>query len=93
MRVRWTTPARRSFAAAGEYVAERNPAAAVRMVDLILDQTAALADFPRRGRPGRVDGTRELVIAGTPYVVAYRIRDDVEIVGFLHARQQWPKRF
>ncbi len=63
------------------------------MVELVLDQTAALADFPRRGRPGRVGGTRELVIVGTPFIVVYRIRDAVEIVGFLHARQQWPGRF
>jgi toxin ParE1/3/4 len=43
------------------------------------------------GRPGRVSGTRELVIPGTPYIVPYRVRGGkLEILRILHATQRWP---
>ncbi len=94
MRVRWTRPAREDLVSAGEYVAERDPVAAVRMAARIQEQTGALSQFPMRGRAGRVPGTRELVIVGTPYVVTYELRaDGIAIVGFLHGRQSWPSEF
>jgi toxin ParE1/3/4 len=46
------------------------------------------------GRPGRVKGTRELVIVGTPYIVAYRIKGDaVQVLRVLHGAQKWPQGF
>jgi toxin ParE1/3/4 len=94
VKVRWTSPALREFVAAGERVAANDPRAAETMLATIVDQTESLAEFPYRGRPGRVAGTRELVIAGTPFVVAYQIRGDViAIVGFLHGRRRWPASF
>jgi toxin ParE1/3/4 len=43
------------------------------------------------GRPGRIDGTRELVINSTPYIAAYRIEGEtVRILRVLHGAQQWP---
>ena len=82
------------LASAGEYIADRDPVAAARVIERILEQTQALSQFPLRGRAGRVPGSRELVVANTPYVVAYELRDDcIAIVGFLHAKQRWPDRF
>jgi toxin ParE1/3/4 len=53
-----------------------------------------LQEFPMIGRKGRVEGTRELVIAGTPYIVPYRVRDDVvQIITVLHNAQRWPDQF
>ena len=53
-----------------------------------------LADFPLSGRDGRVDGTRELVIPGTQYIVAYRVVDSgVEILAIMHGARQWPEKF
>jgi addiction module RelE/StbE family toxin len=47
--------------------------------------------FPEMGRPGRIEGTRELVISRTPYIAAYRIAGDtVRILRVLHGAQQWP---
>ena len=47
--------------------------------------------FPEMGHPGRIDGTRELVISNTPYIAAYRIADNsVRILRVLHGAQQWP---
>lgn len=54
----------------------------------------ALKGHPEMGRPGRVEGTRELVIPGTPFIVAYRcFKKRLEILGFIHAARRWPERF
>jgi plasmid stabilization system protein ParE len=46
------------------------------------------------GREGRVTGTRELVIRGTPFIVAYRLeRNEVSILAVMHAARKWPGEF
>lgn len=53
-----------------------------------------LQDHPQLGRPGRVPGTRELVIGGTPYVVPYRVKNQqVEILALYHGARRWPEQF
>jgi toxin ParE1/3/4 len=75
------------------YIAEDNPAAAGRVAGTILAAVDRLADLPNLGRPGRVAGTRELVIPGTAYVIPYRLRGDrLEIIAVFHGRQRWPAR-
>lgn len=94
MRVRWTTPAREQFVSAYEYIAEENRAAAARTADVIWESTQLLARHPMAGREGRVGGTRELVIAGTPFLVAYRIeKNEVHVLAVLHAAREWPEEF
>jgi addiction module RelE/StbE family toxin len=74
-------------------IAEDNPPAANRMVLRIRTAVARLATSPGLGRPGRVTGTRELVIPGTPYIVPYRVKGDiVQIITVLHSAQRWPDR-
>jgi addiction module RelE/StbE family toxin len=90
-RVRWTRRARRRLHELGLYIEARNPAAAARMVTKIARSIERLGREPGRGRPGRIDGTRELVIVGTPYLVAYRVHvNDVEILTIQHGAQRWP---
>ncbi len=75
------------------YIAHDSPTAASRLAASLLTAVERLADMPNLGRPGRVSGTRELVVAGTPYLIAYRVRSNrVEIIGVFHGRQKWPKR-
>jgi toxin ParE1/3/4 len=94
MRVRWTTPAREQFVSAFEYIAEENRRAAARIADQIWESTQLLGRHPMAGREGRVAGTRELVISGTPFVVAYRIeKSEVRILAVLHASREWPEEF
>jgi toxin ParE1/3/4 len=75
------------------YVAEKNPWAAIDMGDAIEAAMQRLADHPQIGRPGRFKGSRELVVGGTPYVIAYRIEADaLVILRLLHGAQRWPRR-
>jgi toxin ParE1/3/4 len=60
--------------------------------DRIRVQVEGLVQFPESGRPGRIEGTRELVIQRTPYIAAYRITGNtVRILRVLHGAQQWPE--
>jgi toxin ParE1/3/4 len=93
VKIDWLPIAERNRASQLAYVAERNPQAAIDMGDAIEAAVRRLADHPRIGRPGRIRGTRELVVSGTPYVVAYRVeRDAVVILRLLHGAQRWPSR-
>lgn len=91
MRVRWTTLAADDLNRIREYIKKDNPSAAARVSRLLLDSIVNLSDFPLAGRRGRIEGTRELVFSGLPYVVVYRIRTDaVEILRIYHGAQSWP---
>jgi toxin ParE1/3/4 len=79
--------------AIAEYIARDNPVAAHAMRDAILRQVGRLAEHPRMGRLGRVKGTRELIVAGTSYIVAYRVAaKKVTILRILHGARQWPEK-
>jgi toxin ParE1/3/4 len=89
----WTPRARRHLLNISAYIAQDNPTAARQTVDRIRDAVAHLAVHPAMGRVGRITGTRELVIAGTPYIVAYRVRKgSVRILAVMHSSQRWPSK-
>ena len=91
MRVRWLRIALSNLVAEAEYISEDNPAAAVRTVQTIVAAVEHLTRFPALGRPGRVLGTRELEVSGTPYIVPYRVRGQtVQILRVFHAARKWP---
>lgn len=77
-----------------DFVAADKPQAALEQDASITSAVARLGAFPRMGRTGRMRGTRELVVSGTPFIVVYRIQDEageVQVIRFLHGAQQWPK--
>jgi toxin ParE1/3/4 len=97
MRVRWTDPAQTDFLEILGYIARDNPAAAARLGRRLLAAINPLTTQPRLGRPGRVAGTRELVISRLPYVAIYRIVEathtatsQVEVLRVIHGARQWP---
>lgn len=94
MRVLWTDAALEDLNAQTEYIAQYNPSKAAELFQHVLDVVDNLARFPLLGREGRVAGTRELIIGNTPYIVAYRLRDNfAEVVAVKHAAQNWPTHF
>jgi len=77
-----------------EYIAADDPAAAISLIERLRAAVERLAASPEIGRPGRVTGTRELVIPGTPYIFPYRVGGEVvQIITVLHGAQRWPDRF
>ena len=80
--------------AIGDFIARDNPVAAKQLVVSLVASVDALRDHPNLGRPGRLAETRELVVAGTPYIVPYRVLgDDVEILAVFHGACRWPRAF
>lgn len=52
----------------------------------------ALGDFPALGRPGRVLGTRELVIDRYPLIIPYRVvGDELQVLRVFHTSRKPPK--
>lgn len=90
MKVRWTPEAERDRLTIWDYVAARDPDAALRIDRAFSDAVARLADFPMLGHEGTVAGTREL----TPhrrYRLVYQIAGDtVWILVLIHTARQWP---
>jgi len=94
MRVRWLQKALRNLDAEASYIAADDDAAARLVVARVLAAVDTLADLPSLGRPGRVPGTRELVVRKTRYIVPYRIRGEtVEILRVFHASRRLPDRW
>ena len=90
MTVVWTKPARRDRIGIIKYISERDPDAAAWFNTRFSEAIKMLVCFPQSGRPGRVQGTRELVIH-TNYIIVYKLVDDaIAIVNILHASQQYP---
>ena len=88
---KWSAWAQADREAVFDYIEADNLRAAVAVDKRISDRVNSLARLPRSGRPGRVEGTRELVIIRTPYIVAYRIvGDTVHVLRVLHSSRQWP---
>ena len=95
MNIQWSDEAIDDLRNLHAFIARDNPAAARKMALTIVEAVETdLPGNPRMGRPGRVNGTRELVITHTPYVVPYRIKADaIQILRVYHGARRWPDSF
>lgn len=94
MKVRWTMPAANQLGNIFEHIADDNRVAAERTVRRIHEAIRRTGGMPYSGRVGRVPGTREIVVASTPYVIAYRIVEKtIHVLAVLHGAQDWPQTF
>ncbi len=94
MKIKWARLALADLDQAAEFISQDNPEAAKRTVKRIRDAARLLSDQPNAGRPGRVHGTRELVIADTPFILPYRVvKNTVQILRVLHGARKWPEQF
>ena len=75
------------------YIAKDNPEAADKVANKIWQTTRLLSDHPAMGKPGRVPGTREMVVSGTSYILPYRVAaNEVQILRVLHGARKWPEK-
>ncbi|MCU7960087.1 MAG: type II toxin-antitoxin system RelE/ParE family toxin [gamma proteobacterium symbiont of Bathyaustriella thionipta] len=94
MKLIWSPEARVDLREIVIYLADKNPYAARNLHERIEDAATMLIDTPYIGRPGRVPGTREWVIAETSCILPYQIQPDrVEILRIYHSARHWPKTF
>ena len=94
MRLTWSAFALADRDAIFTHIEADSPRAAIAVDEHIAQAVLRLVAFPESGRPGRVPGTRELVIPRTPYVAAYALAPDrIRILRVLHGAQMWPEDF
>lgn len=93
VRIVWSRRAIRHLVAVRDYIAKDTPENAGAVPARIVKSVDLLANQPQMGRPGRVPGTRELVVPDTPYIIPYRVRGEyLELIAVLHGRRRWPKK-
>jgi addiction module RelE/StbE family toxin len=93
MKIRWSPTAVSDLESIRDDIAVDSPRAARKVAARIKEAVNRLINFPLSGRAGRVSGTLELVIPGTPYIAAYAIEGEEVLIGaVLHGRQDWPER-
>lgn len=91
MKIRWTEGANNNLGQVEGFIAQDNPPAAVVTVNKIIETAQMLADYPTVGKRGRERGTRELVVAGLPYIVIYTVlREELVILRVLHTSMKYP---
>jgi toxin ParE1/3/4 len=91
MKVVWSRRAIRHLVYLREYIEKDSEQNAALVAKRILKAVDLLQSHPEMGRPGRVVGTRELVVPGTPYLIPYRVRRErLELIAVFRGRQKWP---
>jgi toxin ParE1/3/4 len=96
MHVKWLTTALQNLDQEASYIAKDDPQAAKLVVQRILRAVNLLADNPALGHPGRIHGTRELVVPDTRYIVPYRVRprlERIEILRVFHSSRKTPQKW
>ena len=96
MKIKWTRSSLNDLHDIVQYIANDNTTAARSTAGRIRDAVNHLLDSPEMGRPGRVSGTRELIIAGTPFIIPYRVNikaNVIDILRVLHTSRKWPDHF
>ena len=94
MRVRWLRKALHNLDEEASFIAADDAVAARLVVRRVLAAVALLAEQPGMGRPGRVPGTRELIVPRTRYIVPYRVRGEtVEVLRVFHTSRRLPDRW
>lgn len=73
-----------------DYISDDAPEAAIALLEEIEGQVAHLPTHPKRGRYGRVEGTRELVVRPNYIVIYTETAETVTVLRVLHAAQMWP---
>ena len=93
MKVIWSPTAAGNLDDIWTHIAQDNIDAADRMAERLHSASGILTDHPNMGRLGRQHRTRELVVAGTPYILIYTMTPGrIDIVRVIHGKQDWPPK-
>jgi toxin ParE1/3/4 len=88
MHIRWTPVAAADLQSISEYLKEHHPRYRDSTMRKLYETIRALKEWPRRGRPGREEGTREILFPPPPYVAVYRVKEQtIEVMRIYHAAQ------
>lgn len=94
MEIVWTEEALGDVEAIVAYIARDNESAASELTALIASIVELLPTQSAMGRPGRVSGTRELVIPHTQILIPYRVKHSaITVLRVYHGARQWPEEF
>ena len=92
-KIRWLRLALADLDELMVYISKDNPKAATKVAGKIWETTRRLSNHPAMGKPGRVPGTREMIVTGTSYIVPYRVvANEVQILRILHGARKWPEK-
>jgi addiction module RelE/StbE family toxin len=93
MRLRWAPAAADDLEAIYTYLRKSHPSFAHTTIRTLYEAARSLRRFPRLGRIGRIEGTREFVMAPLPYIIVYGVETDVvHIYRLVHGSQDWPPK-
>jgi addiction module RelE/StbE family toxin len=93
MKVVWSRRAVRHLIHLREFIEKDSDQNAALIASRIVKAVDLLESHPEIGRPGRIIGTRELVVPDTPYIIPYRVRRErLELIAVFHGRQKWPAK-
>ncbi len=81
MRLRFAEAAAQDLKDIVSYIAQDSPNAAEKVYRAIVASAERVMEFPRVGRPGRLAGTREILVPSLPYLIVYEV--DAEFVTIL----------
>jgi addiction module RelE/StbE family toxin len=91
MQLRWTAEAADDLERIADYLLTYTPTRAPDLIRAVYDAPSDLLTFPNRGRQGKQEGTRELVLSPLPYIVVYKVfGETIFVVRILHGAQKWP---
>lgn len=91
--IHWTLPALNDLRSAWEYIGADDESAADRVIDRIQLAAETLTEFPKLGRPGKLRGSRELIVSGTHYRVVYEVtKSAIDIRRVIHGARDWPRK-
>ena len=91
MKVVWSRRAVRHLVHLRQFIEKDSDQNAAPVASRILNAVDLLQLHPEMGRPGRIVGTRELVVPDTPFIIPYRVRRErLELIAIFHGRQKWP---
>jgi toxin ParE1/3/4 len=90
----WSKAAVRDLEDLATYISVDSELAAEIVEARVHKEAKLLSRFPRCGRAGRIEGTRERVVRRTPYILIYKIASGrVRILRVYHGARKWPASF